>query len=216
MVVNGVNAVLKEFENDKKQMRFAAAVALTRTAKAAAEEEKQEASRKLEEPTPFTLRGIRFDKATKQNLQARVYVMPIQAEYMHWQVEGGTRQKRAKSGEALPVNIAVNKYGNIVARGRGKLKALINRPDTFIGTVKGVYGLWQRGRSAKNGKFRAQGKVRSAGKTRATTVRLLVRLEPSVRYEPKFKFYDKAEQVFNRRFERELDKALADARRTAR
>ena len=197
IVTKGIKEVEKAIKKDAKQMRFAAAVALTRTAKIAAGDEKKLAAKKLVKPTPFTLRGFRFKKATKAKLESSVYIAPIQAEYLWWSVEGGRRAKRAKSGEALPVNIKLNQYGNIPARGKGKIKKLIDRPDTFLGTVRGVYGLWQRG-SQKN------------------KIKLLLRFVPSTKYHRRFKFYDLAERAFKRHFGREFDKAFDEAIRTAR
>lgn len=215
IVTRGVNEAIKAIENDKKQARFAAAVALTRTAKIAADAEKKEAAKDLDSPTPFTLRGFRFSKATKANLQSSVYIMPIQSQYLAWQIEGGRRQKRARVGEALPVNVAINKYGNIVGRGTGKLKKLISRPDTFIGTVRGVHGLWQRGGITNAGKFRAAGTSRKRN-VQSKRLTLLVRFVPAVQYRPKFDFYATAERTFHKHFEKEFDKALTQARATAR
>ena len=210
VITKGVKEVQRQIENDKKQMRFASALALTRTAKHVAEVEKRMAKKKLDEPTPFTLRGFRFGKATKRNLQSRVYIMPIQSQYLAWQIEGGRRPKRSRVGEALPVSVRLNKYGNIVGRGKGKIQKLIARPDTFVGTVRGVYGLWQRGHVSKRGKFSI------AGKSRATNIKLLIRFVQSVQYEKKLPFYEVAERSFYRRFDREFDKAFAYAMRTAR
>lgn len=230
IATKGVKAAVKAIEDDAKQMRFAGAVALTRTAKIAADEEKKEAKRDLDNPTPFTLRGFRYEKATKANLQARVFVMPDQAKYLYFQVEGGKRLKRAKSGEALPVigNIRINRYGNIVGRGAGALKKLIDRPDVFIGRAgrnRGVWGIWQRiyENIHLSGQLRGQktGKTMAAGSSRkrnaeSSRLKLIARLEPSVKYKSKFSFYETAAQVFNKRFEREFETAIDYARRTAK
>jgi hypothetical protein len=215
MTTSGIKSAIKALEQDKKQMRFAGALALTRTAKRAAEVEKRMAKNQLDKPTPFTLRGFRFDKATKTTLQARVYIMPIQSQYLAWQVAGGRRKGRSSSGEALPVNVAVNKYGNIVGRGKGKIQKLINRPDTFVGTVRGIRGLWQRLYENKGGRFTGAGRSRKRN-VESSGLRLLVRFVPSVQYQPRFEFYDVAERVFHAHFGKEFDKALSYARRTAR
>ena len=210
VVIKNFGEVSRQISKDAKQATFATAVALTRTAKAAVESEKEHARRQLDNPTPFTLRGFRFEKATKRNLSSRVYIMPIQAGYLYWQIKGGTRPGRSKSGEALPVNVALNKYGNIVGRGKGKIKRLMDRADTFVGTVRGVYGLWQRGNISKRGKFSA------ATRSRASNIRLLVRFVPDVDYKKRFDFYGIGVRTVDRIFEQEFDKALAYALKTAR
>ena len=202
IVTKGVKEVLKAIENDKKQTRFASALALTRTAKQAAAVEQKLAKNQIDRPTPFTLRGIRFEKATPKKLESRVYIQPIQSEYLYWQIEGGTRRKRSKVGEAWPVNIRLNKYGNIPARSKGKLQKLMDQPNTFIKTIRGVKGLWQRSNRTKTGKIKP--------------LKMLARFEPSIQYKPEFKFYEIAGRVFNKNFERQFDKALDYAMRTSR
>jgi hypothetical protein len=110
----------------------------------------------------------------------------------------------------LPVNVALNKYGNIVGRKGGKLKKLIARPDTFVGTVKGVYGIWQRGVRSKAGKFRG------AGDKRATAIKLLVRFHQAVDYSKRFDFYGTAERTFYKHFDKQFTLAFDEAMRTAR
>ncbi len=217
LVQTGTKAAIKAIRQDGKQTRFAAALALTRTAKLGMEVERREAARDLKNPVPFTLRGFRFEKATKTNLESRVYIMPIQSQYLAWQIEGGRRSKRTAVGEALPVNIGINRYGNIIGRKGGKLAKLAARPDTFIGVINGVKGLWQRGNSTRSGKFRASGGTRRRKlKQAAERLVLLVRFEQAVQYRPRFDFYAVGQRVLDQHFETEFDKALEYARSTAK
>lgn len=210
LVNKGIEAVGKSLQRDAKQARYAMAVALTRTAKIAAEDVKKQANKDLDNPTPFTLRGFRWRKATKNKLESAVYIAPIQTEYLYYQVEGGRRRKRAKSGEAIPVNIRLNKYGNIPARRRGRVKQLMDRPDTFVGNVRGVYGIWQRGHISKSGRFSR------TTKSRASNIRLLARLEPHVTYRKKFKFHQAANKSFDKHFRQQFNIAYDQALQTAR
>ncbi|MCP4934584.1 MAG: hypothetical protein GY927_10370 [bacterium] len=210
VITTGVKAAIKELENDAKQTRYAAKRALDNTAFKVAQDVKKAASRQLDRPTPFTLRGIKYRKATKQDLTASVYIDAIQAGYLQWSVFGGTRKGRSSSGEALPVEVALNKHGNITGRHKGKIQKLIARHDTFVERINGIYGLWQRGNVAKSGRFS------TGGKRRHGSIRLLVRFVPYVDYDKRFKFHDAAERSFHKHFPKEFDKAFEQAMRTAR
>ena len=81
---------------NKKQIPFAAALGLINTAKRLAEVERCMLVKQLDQPTPFTLRGKRFQRAIKGDyatgrLYSRVFIMNKQAEYLWLQIEGGTR-----------------------------------------------------------------------------------------------------------------------------
>ena len=81
---------------NKKQIPFTAALGLTNTAKRLAEVERCMLVKQLDQPTPLTLRGKRFQRANKGDyatgrLHSRVVIMNKQAEYLWLQIEGGTR-----------------------------------------------------------------------------------------------------------------------------
>jgi len=175
----------------QKQIPFAMALTLTKTVQSAQRSEKIAMDRQLDRPTPFTKRGVAIRKATKTNWQAQVFIKDIQAEYLKWVVEGGTRKPKNKA-HVLPVTIKRNKYGNIP---RGKVQKLLQRADVFSGVVKGVQGIYQR--------------------TRRGT-QLLLAFEPVVRHKPQYKFYEVAEkrieQVIGRQFSLAMVRALKSAR----
>ena len=80
----------------KKKMPFAAALGLNMTAKKVAKVEQRMMVRELDRPTLFTIKGVRWQGASKNDfktgrLRSRVYLMPTQAEYLRFQIEGGTR-----------------------------------------------------------------------------------------------------------------------------
>lgn len=113
---------------------------------------------------PFTKRGVRYKKApNKHNLQAMVYIPDEQWKYLMWLVRGGDKRwLRSKHGIGVPIDIKLNKYGNIpgrktkeklwreiLSRGSGQMAAPIKGSlgkKQFIGKSKksGVVGLWQR------------------------------------------------------------------------
>ena len=190
----------------RKQIPFAASQALNDTAFNARSAVQVQLPKKLDRPTPWTIRGVRVGKSTKRNLHARVYFAPDRARYMKYQIEGGTRTNTTGT-IVMPKNLKQNKYGNIP---RGKIKKLLQRPDTFIGTIKGIPGVWQRGHISKRGKFSAR------TKSRASNVRLLARFEDQATYSPRFPLRKIVTGVARSNFRRNFSRRLAAALRTAR
>jgi hypothetical protein len=177
----------------RKQIPFATAKALTNTAWDVAKEEKRQLPMKLDRPTPFTLRAFGVKRATKNRLVATVFIKPIQAAYLGFQIRGGIRKP---SGRAIgvPVNQRLNRYGNMT---RGKIKALLAKPDHFSGTINGVGGIYQR--QKKGG------------------VKLIVAWEPRTNYTAgRFPFYKigvgKARAVMARNMRKAIDYALRSAK----
>jgi hypothetical protein len=128
----------------RRQIPFATARALTITAKhaqAAITAQLPSIFDAKGAPTPFTLRAIASTPARKADLTATVFVRPMQARYLELEETGG--QRTSATGKALPEPIAIgtNAYGNIP---RKKIAQLAAKPGYFVGTVKGVAGLYQR------------------------------------------------------------------------
>ena len=101
----------------KKQVPFAAALGLTMTAKKVAKVEQRMMVRKLDRPTPFTIKGVRWQGANKKDfatgrLHSRVYLMDKQAEYLRFQIEGGTRTPKGTAIAVPTSNVKLNRYGN--------------------------------------------------------------------------------------------------------
>ena len=96
-VKSDVDKALKSMRGlQRKQMPFAAALGLSMTAKKVAKVEQRMMVRELDRPTPFMIKGVRWQGASKNDfktgrLRSRVYLMPTQAEYLRYQIEGGTR-----------------------------------------------------------------------------------------------------------------------------
>jgi hypothetical protein len=84
-------------------------LALNDTAEDLAKIEAQTAMQTLDRPTPFTLRGFWTKRATLGKLQSAVYIAPIQAAYLRYQVDGGTVSKR----KPVPSKGRENQYGNL-------------------------------------------------------------------------------------------------------
>lgn len=193
---------LKEVERafsdlERKQVPFAAAKALTQTAKQVQKELERQLPIKLDRPTPFTRRAFGTVRATKSRLRSTIFVKDLQAEYLSFAIHGGHRDPDNKR-ILMPKNIKLNKYGNIANLKDGKkVKALLAKPNTFKGTVKGVPGIWQRVNRNKK-------------------VKLLIRFETGAEYKPRFPFFQIAGGVARAKVSRNFVDALEFAVKTAR
>ena len=190
-----IKAAEKALGTLKKQVPFAASVAINNTTRDVQKVEHAAAKRELDEPRTSTIKGIRYQASNKRNLTGAVFVVSHVDKFLRYQIHGGIRRPRA-SAEALPVNVRLNRYGNIIGRRQGKLRKLEARQDTYRAVIGGVYGLWQR--------------------TKKQGIRLLVAYEQRITYRPRFRFYEHAERTVNRRWRRHFETAIQYAIRTAR
>ena len=153
-VKSDVDKALKSMRGlQRKQMPFASALGLSMTAKKVAKVEQRMMVKQLDRPTPFTIKGVRWQGANKADfklgrLHSRVYLMPKQAEYLHFQIEGGTRTPKGTAIAVPTSNVKLNRYGNL-AGGQVRIKRLLAKKNTFQGTINGVAGVWQRPRRGK-------------------------------------------------------------------
>jgi len=179
----------------KDQLPFATARALTETAKAAQREVTAALPSIFDRPTPFTMQAIGITAARKTDLRALVFVKDVQARYLRLEETGGERVQKPGAPVLPPVDVPLNAFGNIP---RGLLKKLKGkkRGQVFVGTVKGVYGFWQRGP--------------------LHSIRLLAAFRPRARYQPRFHFITRVQAVAARVFLPTLARTYADALRTAR
>jgi hypothetical protein len=198
-IQSDIDKATKALGRMKKQIPFAASVAMNKTVVDIQKVEKAAIVRELDRPRPGTIKAIRVSRSNKRRLSASVFILPAVDRFIRYQVEGGTRPPRGKA-EAVPVDIRLNKYGNIAGRRSGKLSKLLARPDTFSATIKGVAGIWQRAK----------------GRGRRTGLTLLAAFESQTTYRPRFKFYEHAERTAARRWPRNFNRAISQAIRTAR
>lgn len=190
---------IKEFSKglnkfQKKQMPFATAQAINNTLFGLKKEMGKQTVKKLDRPVPFTQRGFSINKAKKTNQVGVLYIRPEVAEYLKYQIDGGVRSQATKIPVPILKNKRLNKYGNIA----GKRSGLVKGSKEFIGTIKGVTGVWKQQR-------KGQAPI------------LLIKFHDSVRYDKKpFDFYKIGNNYARNTFDRQLDKALRKALRTAR
>ena len=175
----------------KKQIPFATSVAINNTLFDLKKEMAKQMDKKLDRPTPCTKRGFFINKAKKNLLIGVLLMKDIVANYMQYQIEGGTRA----TGKQIPVpykpNARLNKFGNII----GKRTGLIKKSTQFIGNINGTEGVYER---TKQG------------------LKLIIGFERSVNYRPRFPFYVIAAKfsnaVFDKKFANAFDRALRSAR----
>ena len=191
----------------KNQIPFATAVAITKTLKIAQVGVKKQAIKDIDRPTPFTLRGFRVEGANKRTLTGRLFIQPIQGQYLGLQIFGGTRLPKG-SALALPPakpgpgNIRRDKFGNIPRSQRPRVQTA---KGAFSGTVKGIPGIWKPPTRTKTGKIR-----------KGSRMQLLFAYEQVARYRPRFRFFERAQGEINANFDREFARAFNRAIRTAR
>ena len=182
----------KMLKEQKSQLPFATARALTWTGREVKEQTERRIERAFDRPTSFTKRGVAAFPASKSRMYSRVLIKDRQAEYLSLQETGGTR---TPDGRALvvPVGARTNRYGNLP---RGGVRRMLARSDTFSGRVRGVAGIWQR--------------------TRGGSVKLLVSYEPRAEYRPRFEFAERARREARRRFPDNFERSFKQAMDTAR
>jgi len=178
----------------KKQIPFAASLAINETAENAQAALKVQAQKKLDRPTRQTIGSFRVGRrSNKNNLVRNVFILPWAAEYLKYQIDGGVRTTRGK-GTGVPFNQKLNKFGNIP----GRKKGLVKKKKQFVATIKGISGVWER--FGRKGKF----------------IRLVTAFETRVVYRKKFNFYKIVSGVVSGRFNKNMNIAFKKALATAR
>lgn len=200
----------------RKQIPFATAQAMTAVVRKIEDAQKVAMQRNLDNPTPFTVKGVRSKGARKTDLTAKVFVMPTAASYLEPFEIGGVHKL---NGSALlnPKDIKLNKYGNLP---RNKLSSLKSKENTFIGDISGVNGVWQR-KKAKKGKKGRKRLQRSPNGTRRDRKKqpmpkLLIRFGDALPVEPVLGYQDRAMKMTQALLPQEINRAIAEAIRTAR
>ncbi|EMM9997470.1 hypothetical protein LLI29_003113 [Morganella morganii] len=200
----------------RKQIPFATAQAMTAVVRKIEDAQKVAMQRNLDNPTPFTVKSVRSKGARKTDLKAKVFVMNTAAAYLEPFEIGGVHKL---NGSALlnPKDIKLNKYGNLP---RNKLSSLKSKENTFIGDISGVNGVWQR-KKAKKGKKGRKRLQRSPNGTRRDRKKqpmpkLLIRFGDTLPVEPVLGYQDRAMKMTQALLPQEINRAIAEAIRTAR
>lgn len=205
----------------KKQIPFALAKAMTQVVREIETAERKALQRKLDNPTPFTVKSVGSVGARKDNLRAKVFVRDTAAAYLEPFEFGGQHKL---SGQALlnPKNIKLNKYGNLP---RNKLAQLKAKPNVFVGEIRTRYGsdvngVWQRvkAKKGKKGKKRAKRSPNGTRRERQKqpAPKLLIRFGDALTVSPTLGYMDRAEKMSAALMPAVLSRAIAEAIRTAK
>lgn len=200
----------------RKQIPFATAQAMTAVVRKIEDAQKVAMQRNLDNPTPFTVKSVKSRGARKSDLKAKVFVMNTAAAYLEPFEIGGVHKL---NGSALlnPKDIKLNKYGNLP---RNKMSALKSKENTFIGDIGGVNGVWQR-KKAKKGKKSRKRLQRSPNGTRRDRKKqpmpkLLIRFGDALPVELMLGYQDRAMKMTQALLPQEINRAIAEAIRTAK
>lgn len=200
----------------RKQIPFATAQAMTTVVRKIEDAQKVAMQRNLDNPTPFTMKSVKSRGARKSDLRAKVFVMNTAGAYLEPFEIGGVHKL---NGSALlnPKDIKLNKHGNLP---RNKMSALKSKVNTFIGDIDGVNGVWQR-KKAKKGKKGRKRLQRSPNGTRRDRKKqpmpkLLIRFGDALPVEPVLGYQDRAMKMTQALLPQEINRAIAEAIRTAK
>lgn len=203
---------------EKKQIPFAASKTLNRLAKDLTKKRgsgvigkattQTFSKKKGKGATQFTQKNFFYKKSTKQNLTAIVFWDDSNADYMKFQVFGGTRTPKRRS-IVVPTkhsNKHLNAFGNFKPSVLDEWFGGTN-PKYFKGVPKGAKrqsdGIWERyGRKTKRG---------------GQKIRMVAAFKGNAQYRPLFPFAKVAEDYvfsrengFARQFRKNLEAAIND------
>ena len=211
-----------------KQLPYAQAQAVTSLAKRVREAEVKLIKSTFPTSTPFTLNSVGVKAARKGDPTAIVFVKDIAAQYLKPFKDGGQHFLGSKRGLLVPIDAAVNQYGNLP---RGALAKLKGRPDVFIGTVKTksggtINGVWQRPymrgldtsknmSPAMRRKIRGQGK-QARGANTTGHLKLLIRFKDSPEVKQHLGWGSTAQTTVRTWWQRDFDAAMSKAMASAR
>lgn len=179
---------------ERQQFAFATARALTQTAA----EIQTEVKRKM--PERFTLRrdwivrGMRVEKATKQNLTARVY---SRDKFMGLQEHGGTKGA-LRNYLAIPTSMVKRTPKDLVKK--SDRPAALGDRASVVEVNGNKYLALKKPRKGSNGQ----------------KLRLLYLLVPRAQIDKRLKLGDDGMRIARARFIANLQRSLEDAVRTAR
>ncbi len=224
--IRGLDKTLANIAGMGKQVKFAAAVALTRTAGKVRDAMPAVMERELDRPTAFTKRGLFVKPARRDDLTAVVGFMDRQASYLKYQIAGGTRTPGSR-GIKLPGNITLNSFGNIPKGLIDRLKQSAQDGSLGRGIARKL-GVGNRrkgaapiqlfyGKPVGRGWEKApMGIWRRVPGNPGKLVPVIVFEDTPARYRPRFQFALAARDVVLREWDRQFSAAFDQAIRTAR
>ncbi len=206
-----------QLQSLKKQIPFATARALTTVARQIQEAEKAQMKKVLQNPTPFTVNSVGSIAARKDNLVAKVFVRDIAAGYLDPFEFGGVHQMTGVA-KLVPINIKLNKYGNIPSgKMRNRFAAMKANPKVFFGKVNGIGGAWQRHgyKKVKTRRTRSKNGTRQ-DRIKQPPLKFLGKFEGALAVHQHLDYFKTAQALAAQLMPGEMSKALDEAMRTAK
>jgi hypothetical protein len=216
--IKGLDEAIKVIDKTQRQIKFATAKALTRTAVRIQEAETRAIEKSFDRPISFTKRAIGIAPATTANLEARVFVKDRQAKYLEPQIMGGSRgiktferrfnSKGGSGGYWVPgPGVKLNASGNIPLNTIKQIALQLQLAGAKSGLFQTVF--IGRPKNQPNKPFAIWAKDK-----KGKLVPMLIRLDKSPTYRRRFDFYGIGNrlkgQVFNEEFNRAMREALND------
>lgn len=238
VTLKGAKQVADALAKYEKQVPFATALALTRTAQIAKTELEKEMRSVFDRPTRWTLNSLRLFPAKKTKLEARVW-MKNEADksvpatrWLNPEIEGGPRQdKRSESRLRRKGILPVGKY---IVPGKGaKLDSYGNMTKGAITkALSGLSAFSDAGYSANatgSKRSRAKGNAKRyfvmkrgsmpigiAERTSRNRMHILLAFTRKPTYSKRLDFYGIGDKVVKQHLAAEFEKAMTKAMRTAR
>ncbi|MBF0339678.1 MAG: hypothetical protein HQL95_01780 [Magnetococcales bacterium] len=205
------SSLSKLMATTEKQVKYATAVALTKTAKDIQSAVREDLPNRFTIRTGWVAKGIIIKPATKTNLVAEVCVKD---DFMKIQESGG--EKTEESGKSVSIPFAARQNKQDTTRPSKFPRALLGKEGFFIAPLStkkngsARHGVWQRyGRKIimKKGKY--------VGKKRQQ-IRLMYAFQHSVLLKPRFGFYGISSDIATKRIKVRFSEALKDAISTSK
>lgn len=238
VTLEGAKRVSEQLAKYEKQIPFATALALTRTARIAKAEVEKEMRSVFDRPTRWTLNSLRLFPAKKTKLEARVWMKDEAVKsspatrWLNPEIEGGPRQDKASESNLrrrwiLPA-------GKYIVPGKGaKLDRFGNiTKGTITKALSGVGGFSESGFSANaTGSKRSRRKgnakryfvirrgntsIGIAERTSRTQMHVLLAFVSRPTYKRRLDFYGIGDKVVKRHLADEFRKAMTKAIGSAR
>lgn len=212
----------------KKQVPFAAMLALNETAKKVMMEEKRIMKGSFSNPTPFVLNALRVERATKKDLKAAVGYKNIYGEFggvsekiLSPHVNGGPRKPkgaektlrrkgvlRADEFIVPSRSLKLNKFGNVS-------QGLTNKILSNIGAQSDSSANTARENRSMKYVVGQVGKTRGIWTVQAKRWRPVLIFVKSPTYRKRFDFHAVSNRVIDREFKPSLARSLDYAIKTA-
>ena len=202
-IKSNIDEVIKQISIAKKeQIPYAISLAVNETAQDIATEVTEQMPRFIDRPTPFTLKAYlsasgkwKGKRANKRDLTAIIQAGEIQAEYLAFQVYGGTRKPKKTAILVPTLKAPKNQYGNL---SRANLKKYAEPSGKLFHAGK------------------KENKEPGVYRNNRRTIEMLAAYELETQYEARFPIHKiaeaKARQVIERNVYRSIQKALQSAR----